>query len=124
MQFKRLRSWDLLTKVLSNKNLEKKIKKHIASPFYKHHTVLVGEDVEKSIHEFVMDQRKVNDDKLVHVGVTILQESKLLFLKFVEFLRNPSTAGESTIHSYSHVFRKCLLKRKKTVVFRLLSSRI
>lgn len=73
--------------------MEKKVKKHIASPFYKHHTVLVGEDVEKSIHEFVMDQRKVNDDKLVHVGVTILQESKLLFLKFVEFLRKYLVPG-------------------------------
>ena len=34
-----------------------------------------------------MDQKKVNDDKLVHVGVAILQESKLMFLKFVQFLR-------------------------------------
>jgi len=40
-----------------------------------------------------MDQRKVNDDKLVHVGVTILQESKLLFLKFVDFLRQYLVPG-------------------------------
>ena len=67
--------------------MEKKLKKMIASPFYKCHTVLVTEDESNGIHEFVMDKRKVTDDKLVHVGVCILQQSKLMFLQFVQFLR-------------------------------------
>ena len=94
-----------MTRVLSNKNLEKKIKHHIASPFYKHHSVLVGEDLEEAVHEFVMDQKKVNDDKLVHVGVTILQESKLLFLKFVDFLREYLIPGSfQTIYCGTFIF--------------------
>ena len=60
----------------------------IQSPFYKHHSVLVTEDEEDGIHEFVMDKRRVIDDKPVHVAVAILQQSKLMFLEFVQFLRN------------------------------------
>lgn len=75
------------TKLVGGANLEKKLKKMIASPFYKSHTVLVTEDESNGIHEFVMDKRKVTDDKLVHVGVCILQQSKLMFLQFIQFLR-------------------------------------
>ena len=57
------------------------------SPFYKHHDVLVTEDETDGVHEFVMDQRRVDDDKLVHVAVCILQESKLMFMRFIDFLR-------------------------------------
>ena len=59
----------------------------MASPFYKHHSVLVTEDEEDGVHEFVMDKRRVVDDKAVHVAVAILQQSKLMFLEFVQFLR-------------------------------------
>ncbi len=75
------------TKLVSGKNLKERLNKKFRSPFYKHHAVLETEDECDGVHEFVMDQRIVTDDKLVHVGVTILQQSKLMFLKFVDFLR-------------------------------------
>ena len=67
--------------------LHKQLEKNIRSPFYKHHSELPSEDCKVGLIEMVMDQKKVTDDKLVHVGVAILQESKLLFLRFVQFLR-------------------------------------
>ena len=67
--------------------MEKKISKYIASPFYKHHAVLATEDENDGVHEFVMDKRRVVDNKNVHVAVCILQQSKLMFLEFIEFLR-------------------------------------
>ena len=75
------------TEIFSGINAEKKLTKNIRSPFYKHHSALPSEDCEFGLIEVVMDQKKVTDDKLVHVGVGILQESKLLFLRFVQFLR-------------------------------------
>ena len=50
------------------------------------HQVVSGGDTGNG--EFVMDQRRVEDNKLVHVGVAILQISKLMFLEFVSFLRD------------------------------------
>jgi hypothetical protein len=66
----------------------KKLKKFSESPFYKNDSFLTTEEGNMGIHEFVMEQRKVTDDKLVHVGVAILQHSKLMFLEFVQFLRD------------------------------------
>ena len=73
--------------MLSGINTKKKLEKNIRSPFYKHHSDLPSEGDQFGLIEVVMDQKKVTDDKLVHVGVAILQESKLLFLRFVQFLR-------------------------------------
>ena len=67
--------------------LTKTLQSRVRSPFYKHHSELPTEDCKFGLIEVVMDQKKVTDDKLVHVGVGILQESKLLFLRFVQFLR-------------------------------------
>ena len=75
------------TEIFSGVNSKKKLEKSIRSPFYKNHSELPSEDNKFGLVEVVMDQKKVNDDKLVHVGVAILQESKLMFLKFVQFLR-------------------------------------
>lgn len=75
------------TEVLSGLNTKKKLEDKIRSPFYKHHSDLPSEGDQFGLIEVVMDQKKVTDDKLVHVGVAILQESKLLFLRFVQFLR-------------------------------------
>jgi hypothetical protein len=65
-----------------------KLKKFSESPFYKNDSFLTTEEGNMGIHEFVMEQRRVTDDKLVHVGVAILQHSKLMFLEFVQFLRD------------------------------------
>ena len=87
------------TEVFSGFNAKKKLEKKIRSPFYKHHSELPTEDGEECLFEVVMDQKKVTDDKLVHVGVAILQESKLLFLRFVQFLRTYLVPG-----SYQEVY--------------------
>jgi hypothetical protein len=59
----------------------------MATPLYKRHHFLESEDG-SGIHEVICKQRTVSDDKPVHVGISILQHSKLLMLKFVDFLRD------------------------------------
>lgn len=81
------------TKILSQPNLSSKISKSIRSPFYKHHSVLMTEDELWGVHEVIMDLSKVKDNKPVHVGVAILQHSKIMFLQFVDFLRKYLVAG-------------------------------
>ena len=71
----------------------------LSSPFFKQHNFLATEDMTMGVHEFVMDQRRVYDDKLVHVGVCILQQSKLMFLQFIDYLRTYLMPG-----SYSTVY--------------------
>lgn len=86
---------------------------HFRSPFYKNHAVLTAEDESTGVHEFVMDQRKVIDDKLVHVGVAILQESKLLFLEFVDFLRQYLEPGSyQPVYCGKLIFQYKLNKRQ------------
>ena len=75
------------TEVFDSNGAKSRLERMIRSPFYKHHNELPAEDGENFMFEVVSDQNKVTDDKLVHVGVGILQQSKLLFLRFVEFLR-------------------------------------
>ena len=84
--------------------LKKQLETKIRSPFYKHHSELPTEDGKFGLIEVVMDQKKVTDDKLVHVGVAILQESKLLFLRFVQFLRKFLITG-----SYQPIYAGKLL---------------
>ena len=76
------------TRLVSGPNLQKKIKRYFSSPFYKHHAVLETEDASNGVHEIVMDKRRVVDNKLPHVAVCILQQSKLMFLEFIQFLRD------------------------------------
>ena len=66
----------------------KTLKRLIRSPFYLRHNELPVQSGESGLIEVVMEKASVNDDKLVHVGVCILQQSKLLFLRFVQFLRD------------------------------------
>ena len=75
------------TKLFRGPKSGERLAKLIRSPFYKNHSELPTENGENGLFEVVMDQKKVTDDKLVHVGVAILQQSKLLFLRFVQFLR-------------------------------------
>ena len=66
---------------------KKDLVRMIRSPFYLRHNELPTQTGESGLIEVVMEKSTVNDDKLVHVGVCILQQSKLLFLRFVQFLR-------------------------------------
>ena len=69
------------------------------SPFHKHAAFLGNESGETGIHEVIMEQRTVTDGKPVHAGVCILQNSKLMLLEFVDFLRNNLEKG-----SFSFVY--------------------
>ena len=68
-------------------NQKKELLKLIRSPFYLRHDELPTQTGQEGLIELVSEKRTVNDDKLVHVGICILQQSKLLFLRFVQFLR-------------------------------------
>ena len=70
----------------------KKLKLKTESPLYKRQEFLSTESNE-GIHEVIMDQQTITDNKPVHVGVAILQHSKLMLLKFVEFLRTYLVSG-------------------------------
>lgn len=64
----------------------KKLTQKLKSPLYKRDALLTTENGD-DIHEVIMDPRKIQDRKPVHSGLAILQHSKLMLLKFVEFLR-------------------------------------
>ena len=66
---------------------KKTLQRMIRSPFYLRHNELPTQSGSSGLIEVVSEKRNVTDDKLVHVGICILQQSKLLFLRFVQFLR-------------------------------------
>ena len=78
---------------------KKKLRRLVESPLSKQIAFLESESGERGLHEIVMDQRKITDRKPVHIAVCILQNSKLMLLKFVDFLRNYLDEG-----SYSLVY--------------------
>jgi len=65
----------------------KRLRRLMESPLHKRNSYLESEGGNEGIHEVVMDQRRIKDTKPVHAGVCILQNSKLMLLKFVDFLR-------------------------------------
>ena len=60
--------------------------KCIASPFHKDHARLMSEDPDLKFYEIQQKLRKIMDNKPVHVGIAILQLSKLHFLRFIYWL--------------------------------------
>ena len=64
----------------------KKLAKHTRQPLYKSFAFLRTESG-AGFHEVIKKQRTVVDSKPVHLGLAILQHSKLLLLRFVDFLR-------------------------------------
>ena len=77
----------------------KMLRKKIESPFFKCTSFLSCENETEGITEVVSYQRNTRDSKPVHIGVTILQHSKLMMLKFVDFLKEYLEPG-----SYSLVY--------------------
>ena len=71
---------------------EKKLTKKIQSPLYRTDNFLSAEDGDGMI-EVTMDSKRITDRKPVHIGVAILQYSKLMLLEFVEFLRTYLNKG-------------------------------
>jgi hypothetical protein len=74
---------------VSSKNLSK----YMVSPLLKSESFLTTEDDNDGIHEVISKARKISDTKPVHVGVAILHYSKLMMLKFVDFLREYLVEG-------------------------------
>lgn len=68
------------------------------SPLFRDHSYLENESGE-GVHEVVSDMSTIIDRKPVHVGLGILQHSKLLLLRFIDFLREFLEEG-----SYSLVY--------------------
>ena len=63
-----------------------KIKKLERKPQFEQKNFLECENLSDGITEIISTQSRVLDNKPVHIGVSILQYSKLLMLRFVEFL--------------------------------------
>ena len=64
---------------------------------YKDHTDLEMEDEESSLAEVSLLKHKIQDDRPVHVGLAILQYSKLRLLEFVSFLEKYLEKGSFKI---------------------------
>ena len=72
------------TKIVSHDCLEKYCKKAM----YLDHTDLEMEDNESTLSEITMLKHKIQDDRPVHIGLAILQYSKLRLLEFVSLLED------------------------------------
>ena len=55
-------------------------------PLYKNHVVIENEEGEAGATEVTLEKKTIEDSKPVHIGVAILQWSKLLFLRYMYFL--------------------------------------
>ena len=69
-------------------NDQKKIKKLQRKPQFSDKNFLECEDMESGITEIISAQSRVVDNKPVHIGISILQYSKLLMAQFVKFLND------------------------------------
>ena len=82
----------------------KKLKKHYESALFRRDSFLETEEG-SGIHEIISDQRRITDTKPVHIGISILQYSKLMLLKFIDFLYKYLKDG-SFVLVYSGEFLK------------------
>ena len=89
--------------VQDHKRLAKKMK----SPLYRRDNFLSTE-ADEGIFEVTMDQKRIVDNKPVHMGIAILQYSKLMLLEFVQFLRTYLKEG-SYVLVYSGKLIQCIL---------------
>ena len=77
------------TKIVSNS----KLMKCIASPFHTDFCPLKSEVDDLEYFEVQQKPRKIIDRKPVHVGIAILQPSKLHFLRFVYWIHDHLVPG-------------------------------
>lgn len=64
-----------------------KLPMYLKSPLLKSEAFLSTEN-DTGLHEVVSESKSITDTKPVHMGVAILHYSKLMMLKFVDFLRD------------------------------------
>ena len=74
------------------------LKKKMVTPLFRHFSFLENE-IGDGFHEVISDISTIKDRKPIHVGLAILQQSKLLLLRFVDFLKEFLVPG-----SYSLVY--------------------
>ena len=80
----------------------KKLRKHYESPLFRRDHFLETEQG-PGLHEIISDQKRTIDRKPVHLGIAILQYSKLMLLKFIDFLYKYLKEG-SFVLVYSGMF--------------------
>ena len=69
----------------------------VESPRHKRIAYLETESGDRGIHEVISEQKRITDQKPVHAAVCILQNSKLMLLRFVDFLRKYLNHGSYAI---------------------------
>ena len=62
---------------------EKDFEKHRRNPFFRHDDEVYDENNNLACYMVKMDRKKIKDSKPVHMGVAILQWSKVLFVRYV-----------------------------------------
>lgn len=70
-----------------------KLEKLFKSPFFKDSTEVYDERDDLACYMVKMDKKKITDNKPVHIGVAILQWSKVLFIKFMYWLEDHLEEG-------------------------------
>ena len=70
------------TKIVTD---EKKLDKLCRNPFYRIDKEVYDGDDDFACYIVKMDKKKIKDDKPVHIGVAILQWSKVLFIRYVTY---------------------------------------
>ena len=78
-------------------NDESKIKKMQRKPQFQEKNFLETESLTAGITEIISAQTRVVDNKPVHIGISILQYSKLMMLKFVDFLNQHLVRGSFSL---------------------------
>ena len=95
-----------ITKLVNDTRLQRLTK----SALYRSDTVLTQENGDHEIIEVEMDAHKVVDDKPIIMAVTILQNSKLLFLKFVYEVLHKYIQRDSIKLNYADTDSLCICK--------------
>ena len=63
----------------------KELDDYCRNPFYRHDKEVYDENNELACYLVKMDKKKITDSKPVHIGVAILQWSKVLFIRYVTY---------------------------------------
>ena len=64
----------------------KDLDKYSCNPFFRHDSEVYNASDELACYIVKMDKKKIRDSKPVHMGVAILQWSKVLFIRYVYML--------------------------------------
>ena len=91
------------------------LSKYLKRALYKDHVVIQNEEGEAGATEVTCGRKTIEDSKPVHVGVCILQWSKLIFLKFMFYLFNHLEPG-SFRSVYADTDSMCLALTKSREV--------